>query len=225
MIYDYALTSQSPILIWGNTWIPEDHKTKIPGASLLRTCKQINSEAQHLLFKINEFLVSFRSSYGYSIRAYQNVVELYDTHSSWSLSAGTAFIDSIIVVRPNMYFPIEKVQKLELRLQGIGFSSSYGGPATILNHVRSHLASCINRCAALDNLRIHATAWNYREGRDHLALFLILGATWPDGIKCQGSIEWIQDGCDGATLWLEEAPKKMLERWTSKKVTYVIRAE
>lgn len=109
IIYDFCLTSDSPIVIWGNNWFGINEKTQLPGAMIICTCKQIREEAKHLIYKKITFVIDFDLFLGRSpIQKFRNVT--YLSSIAQYLLETDRLSDDHPTHTIDKFFPTEKVR-------------------------------------------------------------------------------------------------------------------
>lgn len=225
MIYEYAIVAPTPVPIWETTTKvnrARDFKSKVRGHELLRTCKQIHDETQELLYRRTTFMLRFDYSHA-DPRSKRNVVFniMHGVVSSripistmlHSCKCATNFL--------NIYAPIEKIAKLELRVMAPpGLAIFSLGQIHVFDALTSyiaiHLPDCLKRCKALKKLRIVVSGWDNGFSR-----------AFVDGLMQDLSFpgedtEYVQQG--GDALWLSEEAQNNIRLWmkVGKKVNFVV---
>lgn len=161
MIYELTLVSHTPIKIWGNRWSFSDESCEIRGGGLVRTCKQLRSECELHIFKHN----TFQLECDFGANRHEPVeVGLCDVVSANRENASYGLPGDI--VRTLSYkFPIEKVQKLELRLTAPDSADvllNYVGPRrgvpryceSLCKHLHRYFKQYIHKCVRLEKLHV-----------------------------------------------------------------------
>lgn len=212
MVYAYALTTDSPIFIWGNTYAITRQHADI-GAAILRTCKQIHNETKDLLYKDNTFLVSFNfdTKAGRWINVLHNVIPTYPATTEWQT------VRQIAVKTHNIYVPMEKIRNLEVHLIGPGGRVVKRDEDLITNaalrmggHLGAYFATCVNRCSDLQKLCIMPKGWT----QSYAKSFLDYHTRYQlQGVACRGRIEWIQDKKDGDTICIANVTMDLVKGW------------
>lgn len=196
MIYDHVLIAKSPILIWGHTC--RAGGVAIPGAGLLRACKQIHIEAEQFLYKTNTFILrfDFRAKLA-PLYALRGVVPIYPIDAELERDGLVYWrpVRGIQVLVEREHFPVQKIQKLRLQLIGPqdceldpamgAFGAVKDEGMQLTRHINYYLKSCINNCTSLKRLYVDLYGWNRRYKQSFCINVLLANMS---GIHCIGQI-------------------------------------